>query len=456
MRGGACWPWFLALAACGSRTGLAIIGEQPLVGAPDGASGNDATVDAGEGDDASTEAGDDGANDAEEVDAADGADGPDGADGADAPDDAGTCPRPVARGPLRQLSFSSATHFASRSYAFSLAMGDFNGDCIPDLILPFGDFVHVAVLLGRGDGTFAPALEGASSASTTYPIDIASGDFNRDGKLDVVITGAWFSPTMKGPSILLGNGDGTFQPARVLDANLSSAVAVGDLNHDSVLDIVLAGGGVMLGNGDATFTVVSPPVSPLAGSPAGLSLGDFNHDGVLDLASTTTEVAEVSLGNGDGTFGKPVVLTKGPQLNSIASGDLNEDGRLDIVVSSEPDVVIGENGSILVFFGNGDGTFVTGPTLAGGPSPMSLILADLDLDGHLDIVDGAEPTAGVRVNPGNGDGTFRAAIALPMNNYSRFDRIVVGDLNRDGKLDIAAAISTLGTYGASVLLNVSQ
>jgi hypothetical protein len=452
MRRGACWPWFLALAACGSRTDLAVVGDHLLVGAPEGGpTGDDAAVDASEGDDAGAEAGtgDDGG--------ADGADGADSADSADAPDDAGTtCPRPVARGPLRQLAFSSATHFASKTYAFSLAMGDFNDDCIPDLILPFGDFTHVGVLLGRGDGTFAPALDGANSPATTYPIDIACGDFNRDGHLDVVITGAWFSGSMMGPSLLLGNGDGTFQPARVLDTSLSSAVILADLNHDSILDIVLAGGGVLLGNGDATFTVVTPATGSVAGDPVGLSLGDFNHDGSLDLASTTTQLAQVSLGNGDGTFQKPVVITKGPQLNSIASGDLNEDGRLDLVVSSEPDLVVGENGSILVFFGNGDGTFATGPTLAGGPSPKSLILADLDLDGHLDIVDGAEPTAGVRVTPGNGNGTFRGPTALPVSNYSRFDRIVVGDLNRDGKLDVAAAVSTFGTYGASVLLNVSQ
>jgi hypothetical protein len=347
-------------------------------------------------------------------------------------------------------------HFASKTYAYSLAMGDFNGDCIPDLILPFGDFVHVGVLLGRGDGTFAPALDGANSASTTYPIDIACGDFNRDGNLDVVITGAWFSVSMKGPAILLGNGDGTFQPARILNANLSSAVVVGDVNHDSLLDIVLAGGGVLLGNGDGTFTSVTQAAGALAGSPVGLSLADFNHDGVLDVASTTSQVAQVSLGSGDGTFQKPVVVTRGPQLNSVASGDLDEDGKLDLVVSSEPDVVVGENGSILVFFGSGDGTFTAGPTLAAGPSPQSLILADLDLDGHLDIVDGAEPTDGVRVTLGNGDGTFRAPAAVPMSGYSRFDRLVVGDLNRDGKLDIAAAISTSGADGASVLLNVSQ
>jgi hypothetical protein len=455
MRGGASWPWLCVLAACGSKTGLAV-GEYELsVGARDGGAPEDATIDATEPGDASADSGM-GADAGHE---ADGGDGATGVDGSDAADDAGiTCPHPVARGPLRQLAFSSATHFPTKSNAYSLTMGDFNGDCIPDLVLPFGDLVHASVLLGRGDGTFAPALDGANGSSTTYPINVAAGDFNRDGKLDVAITGAWFSVSSKGPAILLGNGDGIFQPGSVLDVNLASALAVGDLNHDSLLDIVLSGGGVLLGNGDGTFRVVAPGAGAIAGSPAGLSLADFNHDGVLDLAATSTAVAQVSLGNGDGTFQKPVVVTKGPQINSVASGDLNEDGQRDLVVSSEPDVVVGESGSILVFFGNGDGTFSAGPTFAAGPSPQSLILADLNLDGHLDIVDGAEPTGGARVTLGNGDGTFGTPIALPMSGYSRFDHMAVGDFNRDGKLDIAAAISgpPTGSSGASVLLNASQ
>src|ERR1022692_3750501 len=164
-------------------------------------------------------------------------------------------------------------------YAYSVAVGDFNGDGKLDLAVANG--VGVSVLLGNGDGAFQPAV---TYAAGTYTESIAVGDFNGDGKLDLVVTNNLSSGGTV--SVLLGNGDGTFQAPRTYGVGASPyGVAVGDFNGDGKLDLAVTNSGssgsvsVLLGNGDGTF---QPALNSAAGTDLlSVAVGDFSGDGIL-------------------------------------------------------------------------------------------------------------------------------------------------------------------------------
>jgi hypothetical protein len=186
---------------------------------------------------------------------------------------------------------------------YSVAVGDLNHDGIPDLVVanngdPFqGDFGNVAVLLGKGDGRFATPV---SYPGLIGPFEVALGDFNNDGKLDlaVVATGN------KDIYIALGKGDGTFLPATVYPLHHDAGqFVVADFNGDGNLDIAIPGTevnppyrsriGVILGNGDGTFQ--RPALFPVDIGPIRLAVGDFNGDGKPDIAALGGEVQTISI-----------------------------------------------------------------------------------------------------------------------------------------------------------------
>jgi hypothetical protein len=187
----------------------------------------------------------------------------------------------------------------------------------------------VSVLLGNGDGSF--------QASATYPLatdgdgsSVALGDFRGDGRLDIA------AGSVTGLNILLGNGDGTFQPAQraASGAWFAFSLAVGDLRQDGHRDIVAAGNGlsVLLGNGDGTFQA---PVTYLTAGTISMALADFNGDGVPDIVATHfPHIGSVLLGNGDGTFGPPLDFSVGPNDGALAVGDFNGDDFPDLAVAN--------------------------------------------------------------------------------------------------------------------------
>lgn len=293
---------------------------------------------------------------------------------------------------------------------------DVNGDGKPDLVLLITFSISVSVMLGNGDGTFQPPVSYSFGGSD--PDSVAVADVNGDGKPDIVV--ADFFGVNSGQSslmVLLGNGDGTFQPAVPYYAggDAASAVVIADVNGDGKPDLVDLNScqtyncyptsdgviGVLLGNGDGTF---QPAVTYDSGGPGGpwtqltpLAVADVNHDGKPDLvianAGAGGYALAVLLGNGDGTFQPAVTYdSAGAIPDAIAIVDVNSDGKPDLLAVNNCTTLLngfycsGE-GSLAVLLGNGDGTFQPALTFDPlGPSTVGIAVADLNGDGKPEVV----------------------------------------------------------------------
>ena len=276
---------------------------------------------------------------------------------------------------------------------------------------PFSGPGSVTILLGNGDGSFRSPLSfpaGTSSPSKA----VAVGDLDGDGHVDLVVTNIGPSDSI---SVLLGNGDGTFQPAKVLDLGVSPVVpwslALADFNGDGHADVVVGMHGasfvsVLLGNGDGSF---QPPVRYEAGFEAqAVVSSDFNGDGHPDLAVAFAAGVSVLLGIGDGSFEPAVSYAAGLSPISLAASDFNGDGFVDLVVANAQS----QDASVLL--GNGDGTFQPALNLdASSLDPLSEVaVADFNGDGISDFVVADFRGAGIAVVLSNADGSFHARPSL--------------------------------------------
>ncbi len=319
----------------------------------------------------------------------------------------------------------------------AIAVTDVNGDHKPDVLILTGG--GVVVFLGNGDGTFTTTHVSYGTSGQL----LAVGDFNGDGKADIVLANTSLQ-------VLLGNGDGTFQPATATPpTGQMSAIVVKDVNGDGKLDVIASDGlgvFVFLGNGDGTFP--NPSIVPATGS---IAVADVNGDGKPDLISSQT-FTQVFLGNGDGTF----TLKSGvfgslpsPASPSLLVADFNGDGKADLAVNN------------MLLFGNGDGTFQGSPAVAlGDPGVFSLVgpaggnplllgaIGDFNGDRSLDVAVPSTTTNNLYILLNQGNGDFVVAHTYPLGFTAQ--SIASADVNKDGKLDLLLTVANASTGALSL------
>jgi hypothetical protein len=305
------------------------------------------------------------------------------------------------------------------------------------------------VLIGPALLLFSLASEFCNASvfqtAKTYPLgsspfSVATGDFNGDGKLDLAVS------SIAGLTILIGKGDGTFQPANTTASPLTLSIASADFNGDHLDDLVgdtSSDIAVVLSNGDGTFG--RPTTFATAANAIRLVAGDFNGDQLLDLAVACSGGAvSILMGNGDGTFQTHVDYATGANTTGITVGDLNNDGKLDLVTTSL--------GAISALLGDGDGTFQSAIKQSGCTFPSAPFIADINEDSKPDVVNGCgsiqpHPHSTAQIRLGNGDGTFR-----PATGFGSGFPIAIADFNGDRHLDIVTADSNVASAAANLFL----
>ena len=345
--------------------------------------------------------------------------------------------------------------------------GDFNGDGKLDFVVANGGDNNLWLYLGKGDGTFnLPTIIPITKGLT--PVWLSTADLRGIGKLDLLVAEADSSTV----GVFFGNGDGTFVEKAFSLPGAPGALLAGDFNRDGIQDIAVAINDtnstanlvVLPGVGGGGFgkSIVTHLSNNYAAENFWLSSGDVNKDGYPDLLVTSAFAdisVEIFLNQGDATFsaGQVVAQSGLAQVTSTALFDGDEDGQLDAIATDA-------FGSLYFFHGNGDGTFSTNPSTAQfGDVPYGLAVADVNGDGHLDIlasgvfVSDAAPYGSVA---GNllcvlfGDGTGNFGPAKVYRGDSGGFALALGDFNGDGKFD--AVTANQDTDSAVVFLNDGQ
>lgn len=344
---------------------------------------------------------------------------------------------------------TNTLRFAVGTAPDSVAIADVNDDHKLDIIVANGQSNDVTILLGDGKGGFAQAKNSPFSAGHA-PSDIATGDFNGDGRLDL----AFANHEMKYLTVLLGDGQGQFSPAphspfAVQSRPHTHGVASADFNGDGNLDLVTESWGnnqviVLLGDGKGDFKTPGSLFSVGRMPYQMVRAADLNKDGKADIVTTNFEGGNVTilLGDGKGSFtqaaGSPFACGNSPF--SVAIGDLNKDGNADLAIANYSGQ--GEDRSadaVNILLGDGRGNFKPmsdSPFRAGG-APVSVATGDINGDSIPDVVTANMTGNDLTVLLGSSKGTLTGnpAIAAGRQPY----RVALGDLNGDGKADIATA-----------------
>jgi hypothetical protein len=328
-----------------------------------------------------------------------------------------------------------------------------NGDGKADIVANDGEAVRV--FLNAGSGSFAAPGEYFGLVGGSR---LALGDLNGDGKLDVVAgeVGASLSSFTGDVAVFLNKGDGTLgAKTDVVAGPGTDDVVIGDFTGDGKLDVVSSNGAnggpgsvtVLAGVGDGTLR---PPVPYLVGFGAGpLAAGDFDGNGALDVVVADLEnVASVLLNHGGGVFEGRTDYATSPLPQQILFGDVTGDGLLDIVVAnSTGSTTSGSPGSVQVFRNTGGHAFALATTLATTDGPTSVALGDMNRDGALDIVTGNGVAGTVSVFFNQGGGSFGPSTDFPAGSIP--GSVVVADFDADGAPDIAVSIGS----GIRILYN---
>jgi len=340
----------------------------------------------------------------------------------------GTVSMPLGNG---DGTFKAARSYSARVQPVSIASGNLNGSKIPALVVANYCGSDLACSTAGSVAVFLADDKGVYRLSSTYtvgagPVSVALADLKGDRNLDIVA----LNRLDKSASVMLGLGDGTFRmPMTFSLAGAPVAIAVGDLNKDGKPDLaVLEDCGsakcsqagsveILMGAGDGSFqSVLSYPVGY---SPASVAVGDINGDKNLDLvvanrcgndaSCQSPGTASVLLGDGTGKFTPGTDIALGNSPSSIALGNLTG-SRLDLVISRSTD------NTVAVLHGNGDGTFRAAVPYPVGNNPGVLVVADFNGDGKADVAVANVNDSTVSVLFGKGDGTLQPATALAVGS----------------------------------------
>ena len=391
------------------------------------------------------------------------------------------------------LSFTSTTLATNVS---SQVLGvDLNNDGLTDIVAtgvtdPTTQQKGVGVFMNNGDGTFKPVVVYPMTTSTNQAFIV--DDLNGDGVPDILVP----NTTAGGSTVLtalLGKGDGTFTigpstpftPPSFQLYGLSQPIATGDFNGDGKIDVLTADGKLYLGNGDGSFGPGTQvlPIYPFYAIAGAFAVGDFNGDGKLDVAQLVTSINPsgtliIYAGNGAGAFTQMSAYDAIPEGNALVATDLDGDGNLDLAVARESNGLFGAAGLgnattangwyYQVLLGRGDGTFAGAPVALGvipatlavtindNPTSPFYTTADFNNDGKVDLI---SPLPGTNVGPGpmnlnvslgRGDGSFGPPIVSATNVVPGI--VAAADLNGDGKMDAAAVGSNANGNEAVAVL----
>lgn len=322
----------------------------------------------------------------------------------------------------------------------AVAIGDFNGDGIKDLATGNRNDANTSILLGLGNGTFQNAIQ---NTAARYGTALEATDLNGDGKTDLIVA----SKNTRTLTVLLGNSSGNLSASFVLDnyptIDLIDSLAVANFNNDGKTDVVINTQGTpsgtlfLAGNGDGTFEA---PIFNLTDS-GDIAAGDFNNDGKQDLAISKPGSIEIRLGNGTGIFSLHYIIPTGVLSESrIVVADFNNDGKKDIATSD-----------VFIFMGHGNGTFRR--SIPAHPSGNQIETGDLNQDGMADLVV-TDNSHSVSVLLGKGSGVFDLVDSYSVGRY--LWGVAIGDLNNDNKNDLAVTNpypteSSAGRHVVSVL-----
>ncbi len=314
-----------------------------------------------------------------------------------------------------------------------LVTGDFNRDGNLDIATANNSSHSVSVLLGNGNGTFQSALAKDTGDSASC---LAVGDFNRDGRLDLAVS----RPLSASVMILFGNGDGAFSYGPVFGTSYPEPrhIAIGDFDRDGWPDLVVSHS-VTFGqlsfyrNSGGSFSQIYQQSAGY--SPGPLNVGDYDRNGTLDVAMLNYGSNNVGVWVNCGLSGCGWWVSRdvGPGPVSLAPGDFNRDGKVDLAV------VCGDGTAVSALLGTGVGGFYPAANYSVGSGPLAVVSQDFNRDGKSDLAVAGMGGCSLETLWGNSDGTFQEAIHY---DYGTIKALAFGDFNKDGKMDMAGIAGT--------------
>ncbi len=328
------------------------------------------------------------------------------------------------------ISYNFSLEFSSSNFYKSMASADFNNDGFNDLAVTNTNLTEISVLIGQGDGQFAPLV---TYSVGLYPYCIATGDFNGDSNVDLAVA----NESSDDVSVLLGTSTGSFLPAVNYTVGITPrAITVSDFNGDGYSDfacVSFTSKNLFIRFGNQSGTLSTGPAYSLLGyQPVSINSSDFNGDGKIDLAVTNNNnVILIFINNSSGGFLAPVSYSTGITgggLGYVLPGDFNGDSKIDLAVAN-----VNAN-CISLFQGTGSGTFLAPINYSVGVGPLAMVKDDYNNDGTSDLLISQGSSTFFSILMSTPSGSFSPAITYPIGQTQ--DVICSTDLNGDGKKDI--------------------